>query len=685
MTDLTTIVVAHDSGAGLRACLASVQREVDREGLAGEVVLVDNASRDGVPQELASELDRIRLVTNPRNRGFGAAVNQGYQLAEGRRILLLNPDAELCEGALAHLMAALDEAPVAGLAAPALVLPDGTRQRSPRRFYDLAAVLARRTRFGRSAAGRRAAGRHLMTDAPVEAGDVDWVTGAAMLLDRDAIGAAGPFDGRYFLYFEDVDLCRRLRAQGRAVRFEPAARVRHRFGRGSRRQVPWNPLLWHHARSGGLYALRWSLGWWSAGWWRAAGRAALGLAGRLLLLAVVATLLVGAQVALPLALSAILVLRPIRSGRLGRAAFPGLPGVAARLAIAGGAGLALTGTALTMGTLGPLALWALGGAAALDLTRRSGRLATRRARRWGLGHTACLVAGAPEASRRLARALAEQPDEGLEVVGYVPLDPLAPGGPPPRLPAWDQVDRTARDLRVQGVLLAGSADDLARMAAGVHRLRASGVEVAFALTGAVELLQAARPEQLAGHPLLPLGAGADARALGWLTTGLGRIAAAVGLLLLLPLAPVLALASRIASGRSPLVALPRVGLDLRPFGMLRLRSGPGETGERGGGRLGRLLRATHVDELPQLWNVVRGEMCLVGPRPVEPAVAGQLEPWERARFRVRPGITGMWQLDRLRRWRLEQMIASDLLYILRWSPGLDARILVETVLGRRNP
>ena len=524
-----------------------------------------------------------------------------------------------------------------------------------------------------------------MTGEQPDPGGVDWVTGAAMLIDRDAIAGAGPFDERYFLYFEDVDLCRRLRAQGRTVRYEPTARVRHRFGRGSRRQVPWNPLLWHHLRSGLLYALRWSLAWWSGRGWRAAGRAALGAIGRAALLTATAWILVGSSTALPLALAGLLVLRPVRGGRLGRPPLPGLPGNSARLAVAGSAGLALAGEALGVGILGPLALWAIGSAAALDLLRRSGRLLRRRFRRWGLGHTACLVAGTPEAADRLARALSEQPEEGLELVGYVPLDPTAPGGPAPRLPAWEEVEGTARDLRAEGVLLSGSAEDLARMAEGVDRLRRAGVEVAFALTGAEELLQEREPEQLAGHPLMPLGAGAEARAAGWLTSGLGRVAAALGLLALLPLAPLLAALSVVASRRFPLVSLDRLGQDLRPFGMLRLRSGPGEAGDSGGGRLGRLMRATHADELPQLWNVLRGEMSLVGPRPVEPGVARDLERWERARFRVRPGITGMWQLDRLRRWRLEQMIASDLLYILRWSPALDLRILLETVLGRRNP
>ena len=78
-------------------------------------------------------------------------------------------------------------------------------------------------------------------------------------------------------------------------------------------------------------------------------------------------------------------------------------------------------------------------------------------------------------------------------------------------------------------------------------------------------------------------------------------------------------------------------------------------------------------------------MSLVGPRPVSPELGEGLDNWERARFCVRPGITGVWQLDRLRRWRLEQMIASDLLYILRRSMTMDLRLLGRTLLGRRNP
>ena len=222
------------------------------------------------------------------------------------------------------------------------------------------------------------------------------------------------------------------------------------------------------------------------------------------------------------------------------------------------------------------------------------------------------------------------------------------------------------------------------MAAGVVAVRQIGVEPAFVLTGAEELLQGEAPQGLAGRALLPLGSGLGsqvglrvARATEWSL-------AALGLILLVPLAPLLLAASVLSSGRSPLLRARRIGLDLTSFEMLRLRSGPGPLGDQGGGWLGGLLRWSHADELPQLINVLRGDMALVGPRPVAPQTADGLDEWQRARFSVRPGITGIWQLDRLRRWRLEQMIASDLLldYWALWLV-LAVVLVAGVLLGRR--
>jgi len=303
-------------------------------------------------------------------------------------------------------------------------------------------------------------------------------------------------------------------------------------------------------------------------------------------------------------------------------------------------------------------------------------------RRKGFFWRSCLVAGPSDRADALAAALRQNPEDGLSVLGYVPLDPLAKGGPDPRLPDWSRVHEVAADLRADVVLLCGDPDELARMAGGVVALREAGVSASFVLSGASELLQEEASDTLAGLPLLSLGAGPDARLLRILRSLADRTASAAVALITSPLLLCLAGIVRMRFGGSAFVSTERVGKGGHSFAMWRLRSGPGLPGDEGGGRIGAFLRRTHLDELPQLVNVLRGDMSLVGPRPVPRDVWERLAPWERARCLVRPGITGMWQLDSLRRWRLEQMIVSDLLYLLRWSPGLDLRILARTLLGR---
>ncbi len=657
--DLSAVVVAFDSGADLAACLASIRAEAEAAGIDAELIVVDNASRDGA----AADLPGVRLLRNEQNRGYGAAANQGFRAAAADRVLFLNPDATLEPGSLSPLLARLGDA---ALSAPRLELPDGRTQESPRAFYDLAAVLARRTPFGRTAAGRRAAARHLPPAS--EQGDVDWVTGAAMLLRRDAVSASGPFDERYFLYFEDVDLCRRLHATGQRVVFEPRARVRHRFGGGSRRQVPWNRLFWHHALSGLRYASRWSPGLWGSRWWRSGAESAS--------LAALQAAALGVATGSPWIAGAGALLAPAPRRRLGRRPLPSPGPQLLLLALAA----FLTGLAAGP-ALGTAAVGTLGLQVAHRLLRslRSGWLR-------GGGHRGnVILAGEPHRADAAARSIRENADEGLIALGFVPLDAAAVDGPTPRLPDWSQVLDVAQDLRADAVLIAASASSLARMAGGVAQLRQRGVECAWILTDDDELAQSEAPDLLGGLPLIRLGAGAETRLANLCVLAVERLVAAAGLLLLLPLAPLLLLLARIASHRSPLQRLDRVGADLRPFGMWRLRSGPQGEGDVGGGPVGALLRRWHLDELPQLLNVVAGDMRLVGPRPVSPDLAARLAPHEQARFALVPGITGMWQLDRLRRWRLDQMIRSDLLYVLRWSPMLDARILLETLLGRRNP
>ncbi len=684
--EISAILVARDSGADLRACVRSILKEGKRADIATEIIVVDNGSSDGVVEQLTGEFEGISVLRNDRNRGFGAAANQGFRESEGQHVLLINPDARLLEGSLSRLKGTLDDDPTAAIAAPTLVLDNGALQESPRSFYNLPALLARRTPFGRTRAGRSALADHAPS---IQSGEgparVDWVTGAAMLVRRDAMPAQGPFDERYFLYFEDVDLCRRMRATEHGVLFTPEARVAHRFGGASRAQIPWNPLLWQHALSGLLYLDRWHAGWWTLRSARSLARGASIGALRAGLLWAIATIALPQGQAITAALLGALLI-PLRARpSLGRRPLPGIALMAAALTTAGAVPALWIDGQLSGPLIQRLGLWCLAGVPAVRLLDTALRRFRAGAARRGLGHRACLLAGDPAEAARVAQSLREQPEEGLHIAGFVPLDPASPEGPEPRLGHWKNVAPLAARLRVDAVLLCGSASQLSRMTEGVVQLRDLGIDPAFVLTDTDELLQSETPPELAGRPLLALGSGLGSQFGRKLAEGAERTLALLGLLLLLPLSPLILGAASLASSGAPLFRTQRMGRGEAAFEMFRLRSGPTESGDQGGGWLGHLLRWTHADELPQLVNVVRGDMALVGPRPVTPEIAGDLEGWQRARFAVRPGITGVWQLDRLRRWRLEQMITSDLLYVLRRSPTMDLRLLLQTLLGRRNP
>jgi lipopolysaccharide/colanic/teichoic acid biosynthesis glycosyltransferase len=162
-----------------------------------------------------------------------------------------------------------------------------------------------------------------------------------------------------------------------------------------------------------------------------------------------------------------------------------------------------------------------------------------------------------------------------------------------------------------------------------------------------------------------------------------------------PLLAAVALAVRATLGSPVLFRQVRPGLGGRPFTILKFRTmravRPGEvwylTNEARLGRLGRFLRATSLDELPELWNVLRGEMSLVGPRPLLVHYLATYTAEESRRHEVRPGITGWAAVNGRHALRFKERLALDVWYVDHWSLGLDLRILSRTVLqvvARRN-
>jgi len=185
-----------------------------------EIVIIDNNSPY---HPIIPRLRRLRGVTLLRwrkNRGFARAVNEACRLSRGDWFLLLNPDTTVGPDFLPHLVATLDAWPArAGIVGYGLTNPDGSRQLSTGRFPDLAGSLARLV-LPRS--------RRKYTAPPTDrVSEVDWVTGCCLLIRRDCFTDLGGLDTRFFLYYEDVDLCRRARSQGWSVWFDPRAEVTH--------------------------------------------------------------------------------------------------------------------------------------------------------------------------------------------------------------------------------------------------------------------------------------------------------------------------------------------------------------------------------------------------------------------------------------------------------------------------
>ena len=202
-----------------------------------EVIVVDNASSDGSVAMVEAEFPQVRLMANSENVGFTVGNNQGIAISRGRYILLLNPDTEIVGDALATMVEYLDDHPRAGALGPKLLNPDGSIQSSRRRFPTLATAFLESTILQQWFPHNRVTRHYYITDRPDdEVQEVDWVTGACLLARREAIEEVGLLDEGFFMYSEELDWCRRIKAQGWKIVYLPTARVIH-YGAQSSEQV----------------------------------------------------------------------------------------------------------------------------------------------------------------------------------------------------------------------------------------------------------------------------------------------------------------------------------------------------------------------------------------------------------------------------------------------------------------
>jgi GT2 family glycosyltransferase len=231
--DVTIVIVSFNTRDVLRECLQSVYREAG--SLRVQVIVVDNASTDGTAAMIEREFSGVLLIRSEVNLGFGPANNLGFQAAGGRYIVLLNSDAFLSEGSLQLSVAHMDATTRAGLGGGRLIGRDGSWQPSARMFptvfNDLLVLSGLAARFPHSGFFGRA---DRTWASPMEAAEVDWVPGAYSIVRAEVLRSVGSFDPRFFLYYEEVDLCKRIKNAGHSIWYWPDIAIVHIGGESSR-------------------------------------------------------------------------------------------------------------------------------------------------------------------------------------------------------------------------------------------------------------------------------------------------------------------------------------------------------------------------------------------------------------------------------------------------------------------
>lgn len=237
---ISCVIVGYKSLEYLKTCIESLRRQ---EGTEFEIIVVDNDSRDGTAEYLRG-ID-VKCISLDKNSGFGAAANIGAREASYNYLLILNPDTVVPSGTLKKLRDSADSGPGFGLLAPALEYPDGGIQISARAFPRRRDFLISRGSplFKLGITGEKKAGYIVpQNDRPVE---IPAVSATAIMLKTDLFNEIGGFDERFFMYLEDIDLCRRINEKGLPVILLPGVRIRHSW-RKSSSQRPFFTTFHHH-------------------------------------------------------------------------------------------------------------------------------------------------------------------------------------------------------------------------------------------------------------------------------------------------------------------------------------------------------------------------------------------------------------------------------------------------------
>lgn len=326
-----------------------------------------------------------------------------------------------------------------------------------------------------------------------------------------------------------------------------------------------------------------------------------------------------------------------------------------------------------------------------------------RLRRRGIGVDRVLIVGGGEVGRTVIRTVVARPELGYQIVGLVDDNPDKGNANIGRVKGLGGLDRLAEVVdseAVDQVIITLPWMYHRKIMSIVHECERKRVEARIVPDLFQMSLSRVDVDDLGGIPLIGVRKMAIGRWQRALKRVMDVVLASVGAILLFPLMAVTALVIRLDSSGPAVFRQVRVGKGGRQFWCYKFRSmyeGAENERERLKAfsdrdgpvfkirddprrtRVGRWLRRTSLDELPQFYNVLRGEMSLVGPRPPLPDEVEQYEVWQMRRLEVAPGITGMWQVSGRSDLTFDEQCLLDIYYIENWSPSLDIKIMLRTV------
>ena len=232
--ELSIIITAYKKAELLELCINSIKKNIGNE-IEYEIIVADSETEESTADLMRDRFPKIIFLDNKENKGFGKLVNQGIEKARGEYLFIINHDIIIKGVAIQKLLAFIKDNKSVGLVSPRLINFDGRTQISAFKFYSWRTIIYRRTFIGKFSFAKKYLDKFLLKEETSNENiiDVDWVMGSAMMISKKAVDVVGGIDKHFFMYFEDVDWCRRFWENNYRVVYNPTVTVAHYHGKAS--------------------------------------------------------------------------------------------------------------------------------------------------------------------------------------------------------------------------------------------------------------------------------------------------------------------------------------------------------------------------------------------------------------------------------------------------------------------